>query len=199
MSEMEEAISATLEHQSESRLNAVIAVLVALTATFMALCNVKDGNIVQAMEQAQAKGVDTWQYYQAESIKLHLAEHALEQSRLQLLIGSNLSAAAQHALTESIGRAEAEVKKFTDKKTTIQQEATGYQAEYDRLNRHDDQFDMADACLSLAIALYGITALTRKRWLFAFAVGLMAIGISLGLAGFVGWDFHPDWLAVLLS
>ena len=54
MSEMEEAISATLEHQSESRLNAVIAVLVALTATFMAVCNVKDGNIVQAMEQAQA-------------------------------------------------------------------------------------------------------------------------------------------------
>jgi len=91
------------------------------------------------------------------------------------------------------------VTKFTEKKAAIQQEATGYQAEYDRLNRHDDQFDMADACFSLTIALYSITALTRKRWLFALAAGLMAVGISLGLAGFVGWEFHPDWLAGLLS
>ena len=26
-----------------------------------------------------------------------------------------------------------------------------------------------------------------------------AVGISLGLAGFIGWEFHPDWLAGLLS
>jgi hypothetical protein len=151
------------------------------------------------MEQAQAKEVDAWQYYQAESIKLHLAEHMLAQSRLQLQLSPNGSTPAHQALTEAVGRYEEEVKKFTEKKVTLQQNAVGYQAEYERLNRHDDQFDMADACLSLALALYGITALTRKRWLFAFAVGLTGIGMVLGIVGFLGWDLHPDWFAALLS
>jgi len=43
-----------------SRLNTAVAVLVALTATFTAVCNIKDGNIVQAMQKAQAAAVDTW-------------------------------------------------------------------------------------------------------------------------------------------
>ena len=37
-----------------SRLNAAVAVVVALLATFMGVCKVKDDNIVQAMQQAQA-------------------------------------------------------------------------------------------------------------------------------------------------
>lgn len=34
------------EHAAESRLNGFIALFVAVVATFMALCNVKDGNVV---------------------------------------------------------------------------------------------------------------------------------------------------------
>ena len=37
-------------HAQESRFNGLIAVFVALVATIMALCNVKDGNVVQAMQ-----------------------------------------------------------------------------------------------------------------------------------------------------
>jgi hypothetical protein len=40
------------------RFNSIIAVLVSIAATFMALGNVKDGNIVQGMSQAQANAVD---------------------------------------------------------------------------------------------------------------------------------------------
>lgn len=36
----------------------------------------------------------------------------------------------------------------------------------DAMNVHDDPFDLAEACLSVGIALAGVTALTRKRWLF---------------------------------
>ena len=40
----------------------------------MAIDNVKDGNIGQAMAQAQAKSVDAWSYYQAKGVKQNLAE-----------------------------------------------------------------------------------------------------------------------------
>src|SRR5258708_19468238 len=61
------------EHRM-SWLNSTVALCVAVSAAFVALCNVKDGNIVQAMAQAQANSVDAWSYYQAKSTKQHSAE-----------------------------------------------------------------------------------------------------------------------------
>src|SRR5437773_9268457 len=54
--------------------------LVALTATFMAVASVKDRNITLRMNQAQAKAIDTWNYYQAKSMKQNLAEATLDRS-----------------------------------------------------------------------------------------------------------------------
>src|SRR5258705_13716307 len=82
MGDIDEKISETLEKARESRLNTAIAAFVALTATLMALNNVKDGNIVQAMQQAQANGVDAWAYYQAKGTKANLAISGREQVEL---------------------------------------------------------------------------------------------------------------------
>src|SRR3954468_4088272 len=82
MSDIDEEISEAVEKARESRLNTAVAVFVALSATFMALNNVKDGNIVQAMQQAQANGVDEWAYYQAKGTKQNMAIAAREQIEL---------------------------------------------------------------------------------------------------------------------
>ena len=66
-------------------------------------------------------------------------------------------------------------------------------------NVHDDQFDLAEACLSVAIALAGVTALTRKRWLFGVALGFASLGTLYGLAGFLHWRLHSDLMAKLLG
>jgi hypothetical protein len=58
---------------------------------------------------------------------------------------------------------------------------------------------MAEATLSLAVALYGVTALTQKRGLLVVALAFMTMGFVLGLAGFAGWSIHPDLLARLLT
>lgn len=73
MSESDTLAQDTLERGFASRFHALVAILVALTATMMALCNVKDNNIAQAMSQAQVRAADAWAYYQAASIKRHLA------------------------------------------------------------------------------------------------------------------------------
>src|SRR3982750_2275923 len=62
---MEAAKSATEDPQSGAHhLGAMVAVTVALLATFMGICKVKDDNIVQAMQQAQADKLDSWSFYQ---------------------------------------------------------------------------------------------------------------------------------------
>src|SRR6266481_4946654 len=84
MGELDDKISEALEkaQESHSRLNTAVAAFVAIAATLMALNNVKDGNIVQAMQQAQANGVDEWAYYQAKGTKQNLAISAREQIEL---------------------------------------------------------------------------------------------------------------------
>ena len=197
MPDVSETINEAVERASDSRLNSAIALLVSIAATFMALCNVKDGNIVQGMAQAQANAVDQWSYYQAKGTKQNLAEATLDQLQLQRAMLADPKFAA--LLDEKIAIYQKQVKKYEKEKADIRANAEGQQKEYDRLNLHDDQFDMSDACLSVAIALFGVTALTKKRWLLAVACVFMFFGLLFGLAGFFAWSIHPDFLAKFLS
>jgi uncharacterized protein HemX len=202
MSEIDQTVSEALErseHPPESHLNAVIAVLVAIIATIMALCNIKDGNIVQAMAQVQARGVDAWSYYQAKSTKQHLAENMVDLLTAQQGLGLISRRQPRADLQRKINAYREEVRKYETEKEAILRQARSFQKEYDRLNMHDDQFDMADASFSVSIAILGISALTKKRWLVGFAVLLATFGTVLGLAGFLGWSLHPDALAKFLS
>ena len=189
MADVSDTINEAVEHASESRLNSIIALLVAIAATFMALCNVKDGNIVQAMQQAQANALDQWSYYQAKGMKLNLAESVLDQLTLQRAMLADPKFAP--LLDQKIASYQSQAKKYEKEKADIKKQAEGYQKEYDALNFHDDQFDMSDACLSVAIALFGVTALTKKRWLLGLASIFMFFGVLFGLAGFFGWGIHP--------
>src|SRR6476620_7712147 len=65
----------------DKRLNTFVAITVALMATFMGICKVKDDNLVQAMQQAQADKLDHWSFYQARNIRQEVAQSALDQLR----------------------------------------------------------------------------------------------------------------------
>ncbi|MEA2337224.1 MAG: hypothetical protein QOE82_1231 [Thermoanaerobaculia bacterium] len=197
MSDISDTINDAVEHASESRLNSIIAALVAIAATFMALCNVKDGNIVQGMAQAQANAVDQWSYYQAKGMKQNLAEATLDELQLQRAMLTDPKFAPM--LDAKIAVYQKQVKKYEKEKIDIKAAAEGERKTYETLNLHDDQFDMSDACLSVAIALFGVTALTKKRWLLALAALFMFFGVLFGLAGFFAWGLHPDFFAKFLS
>jgi hypothetical protein len=200
MSEIEETISEAVENAEKSHdaLNNLIAVLVALLATFMALCNIKDGNIVQAMSQDQAKAVDQWSYYQAKGMKENLAESVRDQLQLRKE-QPGLSPQESALLDQQIKKYEGIVAKYVKEKEDIKRTAEGAEKDYDRLNVHDDQFDMSEATISISIALLGVSALTKKKWLVAVAIVFAGFGVVMGLAGFFGWAIHPDSFAKFLS
>ncbi len=201
MPEIADAVTEAVEKadKAESKLNTAVAALVAISATFMALCNVKDGNVVQAMAQAQATGVDQWAYFQAKSTKQALAELAADGFAVQRDTTPGLSPEARAIYDRKVADHLAKAKQYEAEKAKIKDDAEASAKEYDRLNVHDDQFDMAEASLSVAIALFGVTALTQKRWLLVFAIVIAGFGTVLGVAGFLGKSLHPDWVAKLLS
>ena len=67
----------------DSKLDRKVALTVALLASFMGVCKIKDDNIVQAMQQAQADKIDHWAYYQARNLREEVAKARLVQLRLQ--------------------------------------------------------------------------------------------------------------------
>src|ERR1700758_4153935 len=144
-------------------LNTLVAISAAVTATFTALCNVKDGNICQGMQQAQASAVDTWSDYQAKGTKLNIAQSTLDNLRLQAQLAPPATPEARALLGRSVADYEQKISHYESEKAALKTKAEGFQADYDRLNLHDDQFDMSDAATSIAIALFAVTALTQKR------------------------------------
>lgn len=189
MSDINETIHDTIEEAGKSKINSRVALFVAITATFMALCNVKDGNIVQSMSQAQARGIDAWSYFQAKSTKESIAENSLELLKLQNTPASN----------DLIKKYEEKIKTYENEKAEIKKEAEGYQKQYDDINLFDDQFDMTEALLTIAIAMFGITSLTQKKWLLYFSSAISLTGIILGLTAFMKISLHSDFIARILG
>ncbi len=187
-----ELVKDALESARESRFNSIVAALVAMVAVMMALCHIKDGRIVLAMSQAQAHGVDAWSYYQSKGTKQHLAESTADQLAIQLLAAPP---AARTALEADIAKYRSEAKLEAAQKDSVARAARGYAETYERLDLHVDQFDVAEASFSIAVALSGIAALTRRRWLLVMGVVVVVFGAWFGLCGFMGWSFHPSWLS----
>ena len=178
------------------RLNTLVAISVALLATFMGICKVKDDNIVQAMQQAQADKIDNYSWYQARNIREEVANSTVAQLKA---LQASASPQAQSVIQDQLKTYQALAQEQEEKKKVQQADADKADQTYNALNFHDDQFDLSDAMLELAISLLAVTALTQKRWLFIIAMVPTFFGVLMGLAGLLSWHIHPDFLTRLLS
>src|SRR5436190_5937534 len=152
----------------------------------MGLSGVKDGNLVQAMDQAQASSIALWNAYQATRIKRHVDE--VQANQLALFPQQTPAIAAERA------RLTAEMAKYDAEAPELKKKATDASAQYDALNYHDDQFDAADAFISIGVAIAAVAALAESYpalladWFFG------GFGMVMGVAGFFNLGLHLDWL-----
>ncbi|MEO6248084.1 MAG: DUF4337 family protein [Sphingomicrobium sp.] len=174
----------------DKRLNRLVALTVVVLSVAMGLGNIKDGNIVQAMSQAQASSLDRWNEYQATRTKLHIVDTASAQ----------LSASTDPArAATTLAAFAAETAKYKAETPGLARQAKGFSDQYDALNVHDDQFDAAEASISTAISIAAIAALTESMIPLVAAWVFGAFGLFFLLCGFLGWGFHPDVLSTILG
>ncbi len=174
----------------DKRLNRLVAITVVLLSVAMGLGNIKDGNIVQAMAQAQSNAVDRWGEYQATKTKRHIVDTAAAE-----LAATASAPAATAALTAF----RAESAKYAAAAPGLARQAKDFAAQYDALNVHDDQFDASEALISTAISVAAVAALTESLGVLWLAWGFGAFGLFMGVCGFAGWGFHPDVLSNFLG
>jgi hypothetical protein len=181
---------------STARLNATVAVTVAILATFLGICKVKDDNIVQGMQQAQVDKLDYWAYYQARNIRADVADAAATQ--LELARGGAAPGqlpAYDRAIADYRAKAADQLKKRDE----LRAKAEEAERLYKLLNDRDDQFDVSDALLAIAIAMLAVTALTRLWPLFFVSLVPTFFGLAMGIAGLAALPIYPAmlirWLA----
>ncbi len=165
----------------DRRLNRFVATTVVILSVSMALVNIKDGNIVQNMQAAQATQVDTWNEYQATRLKLHMEEIA----------AASGGQAAAHAAIE--------IAKYTKESKELKAKAIAAQADYDHNNYRDDQFDLSDGLASIALATTAIAALVELWGLLFFGWAAGGLSILFAVAGFAQLPIHPDTIVGFLT
>ncbi len=193
---MDTPIELPNENRLRNRLTNMVAVSIALLAAFMAVTKVKDDNLVQAMVQAKSDAVDTWSQYQAKRLRQALLDSSLDQATA---LRASAPPATAAMLDEQIRHYKSEIERYKAEEAELQTKAKAKEAEYDTLNYRDDQFDLSDAALSVAIAMLAVVALTNKHWLLWISWVFAVFGVAMGLAGLLGWHLHPDWLTKLLT
>jgi hypothetical protein len=163
-----------------ARTTAVLAVLAALSSGQWGASNLR-----AILEQGKVD--DGWSYYQAKSIKNHLADH------MQSLAGAM---AADHppapgkesALLNYREEMETESKRLSFEKVTIEKEVHGYEAARDAFVERSFWFEIAFACLQAGVVLSTIAAAARKKglWMTAIIAGLLgALFVVNGLGHFI--------------
>jgi hypothetical protein len=184
------------EHRHSKRLNAMVSMTIAVIATIMAICQIKAGNVAQAMEVALTDKLNHWAYYQAKNAQEETAQAAL----LQLKLGRSSADKAQMAVyDDAITAYLGSIQHFQAKKEALRSRANQAESSYLELNQIDDQFDVAEAGFALSMVLLAVTALTKSWLLFWVAMVPASLGLLMGLSGFLGWSIYPEALIRVLS
>ncbi len=182
--------------RSARKLNNAVAITVAFIATFMGVCKVKDDNICQAMQQAQAERLDRWNWYQAHNIRHEVLRTAANSLRAEAAANPAVDRAS---LESAAVKYDDLIKRQEDDLAKLKTEAEGFQVTYDQLNYRDDQFDLMESALAIAIALLAITSLTQSLWLYWVALIPAVCGFIMGAAGLFGLPIHPNLIATWLG
>jgi hypothetical protein len=162
------------EGSSSKKLNRAIAMTVVTLSVSMAMTKIKDDNIVQAMQAAQAAKIDTWNEYQASKIKLHISQQSPKPDA-------------------------AAIAKYQQEAAVLKAKALAAQSDYDRAGYRDDQFDLADGFASIALGVSAIAALIESWGLLGIGWAAGLTGLLFTVAGFAGYAIHPDALVSFLS
>ena len=184
------------EHDSEERFNRRAALLIAVMAAVLAVGGLGGGNATDDMIISNIRASDTWAFYQAKNVRqtAYEIEVAELQSRLP-----GASPAEREDLEARIADFEATIARYDSEpdpeapgdplrgegKQQLMAQARAFEAARDVSVAKDDNFDLAEVALQLALVLGSVAILASNRAILAVAGALGAIGALLTLNGFL--------------
>ena len=176
------------EHASEDRFNRGAAMLIAVMAAVLAVGGLGGGNATDDMIISNIRASDTWAFYQAKNVRQTMYE--LEVAELESRPTRDDSRIADYKAT--IARYDDEPDPAApddplrgEGKKQLMAQAQAFEAARDVAVAKDDNFDLAEVALQLALVLGSVAILATNRAVLAASAVLGAIGALLTLNGFL--------------
>jgi Domain of unknown function (DUF4337) len=157
------------------------AVVVSIMAALLAIASLAGSRASTEAILAQARASDTYNEYQANSLKRHI--NLDDAAQLRILAGG--TAAADAASTQADGLEQAVKEKYQPAQDELLPQAQALEHERELAESRHRGFQTAEAAFQLGIVLSSISIVARARWLLIVGASLGALGVLLGLNAFV--------------
>jgi hypothetical protein len=171
------------------------ALLIAVMAAVLAVGGLGGGNATDDMIASNIKASDTWSFYQAKNIRQTMYE--MEADALQASLAAGTVPAAERASAEArlkdyratIARYDSEPDSRDpskgEGKKELRAQAKAHEANFEAASARDNNFDLAEVALQLALVLGSVAILAVNRWILGLSLALGIAGSLLTLNGFL--------------
>jgi len=171
------------------------ALLIAVLAAVLAVGGLGGGNATDDMVASNIKASDTWAFYQAKNVRQTMYEIEAEKLKAALAAGTIAPAerpSAQARLREyesTIARYDSEPDPSDptrgEGKKELSAEAQAHEDAFEEASARDNNFDLAEVALQLALVLGSVAILAVNRWILGLSLALGVTGSLLTLNGFL--------------
>lgn len=175
---VEQAEEATEKREDFGRRAAVV---VSGLAALLAISSLAGNRASTEAILAQAKASDTWNEYQANSLKRHV--NLDDAALLRIVAAGTPAETAAEQQAGALDKAVAE--KYQPNQDHLLPEAQALEHERDLAEARHRGFQTAEASFQLGIVLSSISIVARARWLLAIGGALGIVGLLLGANAFL--------------
>jgi hypothetical protein len=186
------------EHAADDRFRNRAALLIAILAAVLAVGGLGGGNATDDMVANNIKSSDSWAFYQAKNVRQTMYALAADQLEASLA-GGDLSPAARASAQARLKTYKDTVARYDSEpdpkapndplkgegKKELKARAASYDAAFDQASARDNNFDLSEVLLQLALVLGSVAILAVNRWILAIATLLGVAGSILTLNGFL--------------
>jgi hypothetical protein len=173
------------------------ALLIAFLAAVLAIGGLGGGNATDDLIGNNIRASDTWAFYQAKNVRQTVYEVAVADIEAQLAAGG-LSPEARSGAEKRLAEYKATIARYDSEpdaeapgdplrgegKKELRAQAEAFEEARERAAAQDDNFDMAEVFLQLALVLGSVAILALNRWVLILSAALGAIGTLFTVNGF---------------
>ncbi|MFN3943352.1 MAG: DUF4337 domain-containing protein [Allosphingosinicella sp.] len=184
------------EQAQNDRFRNFAALMIAFLAAVLAVGGLGGGNATDDLIGYNIHASDTWSFYQAKNIRQNMYRLAAEEIEAEL---PALSGAERDAAEARLGRYRATAERYESEpdaaapddslrgegKVQLMAQARAHEEARDRAALQDNNFDLAEVALQLALVLGSVAILALNRLVLVFSAGLGVMGSILTLNGFL--------------
>jgi hypothetical protein len=157
------------------------AIAISVLAALLAISSLAGSRASTEAILAQAKASDTWNEFQANSLKRHVN---MDDAAMLRILAKGTPAEAE-ANQQAAALEQAVKEKYQPNQEHLMPEAQALEHERDVAESRHRGFQTAEAAFQLGIVLSSISIVARSRWLLFAGIGVGVVGLLLGLNSFL--------------